>query len=155
MNIAMTIDGVLRQQLGAGPIAAGIQLYHNLYANNRLMLMSLHREVDDVWLQDQDLTGYALLKQIDKRDLADGTLTYTIGQLRSAGPLQLVIAADPSQLTPLFTQGLTVVSWFSPEYARPNWRPDFEGTPRPWDTLVDEVNRQRTLKRVSPPQEER
>jgi hypothetical protein len=89
---------------------------------------------------------FTLLKQIDLRDIVDGTLTNTVGQLRSTSSIQLVVGADPGPLAHLVSQGVTVAAFLSAEFARPNWRPDYDETPRTWDALVEEVGYQRAMK---------
>lgn len=153
MNVAIVIDGVLRQPHGGGPIPAGIGLYRGLCEADRVMLLSTNREDDDRWLYEEGLSMFTLLKQIDVRDMADGTLTNTIGQLRTAGPLQLVIGADPAALAHLVQQGITVSAFLSAEFARPHWRPDYDESPNSWDFLVSQVDLQRSLKQHRKPLE--
>lgn len=146
MNVIMVVEGVLRQPVGGGPIPAGVALYRGLVEHTSVMLLSTDHEEDQRWLREEGLDGYNLLRQIHEFDQISNTIIRTVGRLRSTGPIALVIGADPTALEELASRGITVCVFLSAEYARPNWRPDFEDAPRAWDCLVEEVAHQRALK---------
>jgi hypothetical protein len=57
-----------------------------------------------------------------------------------------VVCADMDACAALFARGYTVLPFLSPTYARPSWRPDWDGAPRPWEQLQREVAIQRAHK---------
>lgn len=147
MNVALIVEGVLKSPVSEAPIQVGTGLYHALIkVEHRLHLLSENRdELLEDWLKHTYLPGYITLTQIHPLDQEERTLHRSLGALRTTGPVDLVIAADPEWCADAFARGYTVMPFLSPSYARPHWRPDYDATPRSWDLLDAEVHRQRVL----------
>lgn len=147
MNIVLVVEGTLKSPVSEAPIVAGVGLYKALVeVEHRLFLLC--EQLDEVlrdWLKYNCLPGFVGLAQIQAADLQDATLHRTLGRLRITGPVDLVIDADPGRCADSFRHGYTVLPFLAPAYARPQWRPDHDASPRPWDVLEAEVRRQRAL----------
>jgi hypothetical protein len=156
MNIALVIEGVLKAPHSEAFIPAGVGIYKALTeVEHRLFLLT--ERLDHVlrdWLRTSYIPGYIGLAQIDAADLLDGTLHRSLGKLRATGPVDLVIDADIRRSADAFRHGYTVMPMLAPAYLRPAWRPDYDGTPKPWDELDAEVQRQRALRLVTQATEE-
>lgn len=143
----MLVEGVLKAPTSEAVIPAGNGLYRALVeVEHRLFLLTENRDklLDD-WLKYNYLPGYIRLEQIDELDQVDGTLHRTLGKLRVSGAVDLVVDPDPARCADSYGRGYTVLPFLSPSYARPNWRPDHDTTPRMWSALEAEVTRQRAM----------
>ncbi|MDJ0463197.1 hypothetical protein [Streptomyces sp. H27-C3] len=148
MNIAMTIDGALRNPTTDGVIPLGGTLYHALTAQHSLYLLS--DELDYLrtqnWLRLNSLTRH--MRVIQPRRPNDWrTATQlrldAIGYLTGTGTkVDLIIEPDPAITAELLGLGHPVATLSLPHFAKPQWRPDYTQSPRPWDALVDEVETQ-------------
>jgi hypothetical protein len=62
--------------------------------------------------------------------------------------IDLVVEPDPEIAAALLRNGITVVPLLVPQFARPEFRPDWDGSAVPWDTLVNEIDAQRSLRGI-------
>jgi hypothetical protein len=146
VNIVMVIAGVLRSRIGSAPIPAGVGLYRAFVEPHRVMLISDHHTDDEQWLRGEGLTGHVLLQPIEMLDALTGGYLRTARKLRALGPVDLVISDDPGALGDLLGNGFTISPLLTPAYARPQWRPDWDGDVRSWDSMLTEVELQRRHK---------
>lgn len=154
MNIAMVVDGVLHGRHGA-PLPAGVGLYRSLATDNRILLISDNVEADTQFLLQEGLTDYAGIHPFDPLDLPRGTIVRTLSRIRTRGLLSLVVSADPSHCRQAFTGGYSALLFMAPAWTRPAWHPDYDGSPRPWDELVEEVVAHKAAEaRKAPPDDE-
>jgi len=147
MNIALVIEGIMKSPVSEAPIPTGIALYKALVdVEHRLFLLTENRDALLLdWLKFMYLPGYIGLEEIDQVDQISGTLHRSLNKLRVTGPVDLVIDPDPARCADTFEHGYTVMPMLIPAFARPHWRPDYNATPRPWQQLEIEVQRQREL----------
>lgn len=143
----MVVEGVLKSLVGDAPITEGVGLYKALSGlDHRLMLVTVHDRTElREWLRHQQLRGHIHFNRANPLDVEQHTLLRTLAEIRATGPVDLYIDADPGRCAAAFAHGYTVVPFLVPAFARPNWRPDWTGTPRPWQELDAEVRRQREL----------
>jgi len=134
----MVVDGVLHGRHGA-PIPMGVALYRALAGENRILLIGDDVEADRQFLLQEGLTGYAGLHPYDPLDVPRGTLLRTLSVIRNRGPISLVVSADPAHCREAFKTGYSAMLFMVPAWTRPAWHPDYDGSPRPWDELVEEV----------------
>jgi DNA-binding transcriptional ArsR family regulator len=147
MHIAMLIEGVLKSPASEASIQTGMHLYHAfIEVEHRLHLIA--EDLDEVtrdWLKYTFIPGYITLSAVEPLDMAQRTLHRTLGKLRATGAIDLVIDPDPVRAADSYRRGYSVMPLLIPAYARPHWRPDYDETPRPWDELATEVDRQKLL----------
>lgn len=143
----IVVEGVLRQQVGDGTIPSGIRLYSGL---SQIMKVALISDDDEEsvkrWLRLNGLKDHPQLVARAPMDHPDATVKRLkqLGVLRSFGcNIEFVVEPDPAVATVLLEHGFPVFAALHPQYSRPEFRPDFEGTVVPWDSLVAEVDRQR------------
>lgn len=148
MSIALlAIDGVLRDA-GGLPLRDGVVLYESLCLSYRVVLASSNPERDDLWLRAEGLRSHQEVVGIPPAFLR-GTTGLRRAQaealLGSGGAVSLVVDADPQVVLEATERGLVSVLYVHPKFSRPEWRPDRDQTPRPWDDLVAEIERQSAL----------
>lgn len=159
MLVAITLEGVLRAPLGGGPVPEGVELYHALISTHRVavVLDDVDRDGAALWLKKEGLQDYVALhpQRLVDRDMLGferGTnLPPRCSQyrrLRAQGGLTLVVDPDPLAIKGAMEMGITGMLFAHPKIARPEFRPDHDRQPRPWDEMVAEVEYQRT---VEPP----
>lgn len=147
VNIVITVDGVLKHPDSDSPINEGLTFYRALIeTKHRVILLteSLSKPAIE-WLRHQRAEGFVKIYGIDPADLEQGTLLRTLARVRHTGRVDLLIDPDPGRCAKAFAAGYTVMPLLSPSFARPHWRPDYESTPRPWEELDAEVQRQRQI----------
>ncbi|GHB52851.1 hypothetical protein GCM10010331_45620 [Streptomyces xanthochromogenes] len=148
MNIALTINGVLRNPETHGVIPVGNTLYQALVAQHSVYLLSDDLDIDRTqrWLTIHNLTRHTRI--IQPRTHAEWRTDTqlrldAVGSVTSTGTkVDLVIEPDPAISAELLALGYPVATLTLPYFAKPEWRPDYNQTPRPWDALVDEVEAQ-------------
>ena len=141
--VAIALDGVLRAPVGGTPIPEGVNLYQALVGSYRICVV-LDGEtsvLDALWLRKEGLRDYVQLHE--QRPLDDRLMQYR--RLQATGPVELVVDPDPVAVAGAMELGITAMLFGHPRTTRPEWRPDYEHTPRPWDTLVQHVDKTRLL----------
>ncbi len=137
-SVAITIDDVLRKADGH-PLPEGIRLYKTLADMYNLVLLSDDQEENeflDEFLRVEALDAHS---QISYRlDMYQGSPRVAqVQRLRNAGfALDFVIEPDPEKSARLMMAGFNVLHFMHRQYARPDWRPDYERADNSWDTLV-------------------
>lgn len=141
--VAIRLDGVLRAPVGARPIPEGFSLYHALVTTYRVcvVLDVYGTAADALWLRKEGMTGFAQLHA--RRPLDDHETQYR--RLQALGPVELVVDSDPAAVSAAMDLGITAMLFGHPRASRPEWRPDYERTPKPWDALVERVEQQRLV----------
>lgn len=147
MNIVLSIDGVLRSETGE-LIPDGLIMYRSLKTVGRIIFLTEEdRQRIDVWLMMHNLSDYDDL--LDASVLIDPAENLRLRQMsvaRSKGPVSMYIDANPAYVAEALRRGMTSLLFCSPQYARPEFRPDAPKGVRPWDELVAERTRQQALK---------
>lgn len=141
----MVVEHVLRTSGSDGHIDTGYALYQSLAPNAQLYLLT--HEFDEgeltTWLQKRRLSGHlAVMKShapgpAGRLDALERVRSFRIG---------LVIEPDPECAAAEITAGWSTLLHTSAAYTQPRWRPDYTGTPRPWDQLTAAIERQESLR---------
>lgn len=144
MLVAIALEGVLRAPIGSGPIPEGLELYRSLVTTQRVavVLDDLDQPGAALWLKKEGLADYVMLhpmRPVDEDRVAQ------LRRLRALGGVSMVIDPDPQAVAGAMKMGITGLLFAQPKVARPEFRPDFEREPRPWDSMVAEVEFQRTV----------
>lgn len=147
MNIVLSLDGVLRSDTGE-LIVNGLYAYRGFKVIGRVILLTeMERQKAEVWMMMHNLSDYDDL--IDESVSVDPAEVLRFRQMevaRSKGPVDLYVDASPAYVAEALRRGMTSLLFSSPEYARPEFRPDAPKGVRQWDDLVAERNRQQALK---------
>lgn len=151
MNIAIFIDGILRGGFGQ-PLANGTALFKTLADGHRLLLIGRDEEADKRWLSEEGLTGYAVISPIHPLDVEEQAIARTLTGLRSRGPVDMVLTADPDHARQVYALGCEVFLFVSRTSSHPSWRPDARKQgPTPWEAFLSEVRNQRRAAAAIPP----
>lgn len=144
-TIAITVDGVLRKPVGGQIIQAGKDLYFGLASRTKVVLFSdTQSEMEDeelaYWLRVEGMHQHGDIYYLPSMARLWSVEDQRVWQARQVGfDLQLVIEPDPSVSAVLFHNGFTTLTYSSPSYSMPHWRPDYEHKPRSWDELSQQV----------------
>lgn len=141
----MVIDGVIRKPVSASPMTEGLLLYHGLSAVCALVLISDSPEWEtEEWLLTTGLTAHASVVYTEPLD----TRVMQVNRLKRMGyNLEMVVDPSPSNVLSLIREGYNCVQFIHAAYSIPAWRPDYEGSVRPWEDLAREVTAQAIAKR--------
>lgn len=141
----LAIDDVLcrgEPRQGARPIDEGLALYHALKLVYRLALVTLHDPA--LFLAGNGFTDHVIVLQ-------DGNRRGQLTVLRNSGhDVRLYVDADPGMCAYALSVGIACLHFAQPAYLRPEWRPDYQISPRPWDEIDNEVRRQQRLRAKEP-----
>ncbi|MEU0213684.1 hypothetical protein ABZ281_00700 [Streptomyces sp. NPDC006265] len=145
----MVVEGVLRVPDGEGHYDTGWSLYQALAKNSRLYLLSATwtEEQCALWLAKRQLRGHiGYLHQ---------TIPGAAGRLEALDRVRswhigLVLEPNPSIAAALLRAGWNTAVLTHSAYTQPQWRPDYDGTPRRWDDLTGEIERQTALRLTDP-----
>ena len=149
MNTVISMDGVLRGDTG-DLIIDGLMVYRAFKVLGRVTLITeIPRNMSEVWLIMHGMPDFD--------DLLDGSVALDpkeplkyrqIATIRSHGSIGMYIDADPSVVAEAMRLGIPTLLYSSPQYTRPEFRPDAPKGVRKWDDLVSERNRQQAMKAV-------
>lgn len=152
-QIAITLDGVFRRITDQNVVNPnGIMLFEGLKQFGRVTFLAdgFTRDLAQIehFLKINRISGYV---GIDLSVLSDGgsivdRRLVQINRLRRNGPVSIVIEPDPKVAAGLLAEGIPTLLYLHPQYSVPSWRPDYNGSPRRWDDLVAETDRQNTLR---------
>lgn len=146
MNIAMSLDGVIRSDTG-DLIPNGLIVYRGFHSLGRVILLTeLDRTRAEAWCVLHNMSDYDDL--IDDSVTVDPHEPLRIRQLhvaRSKGPIDFYVDASPRWAAEAFRMGMTSMLFSHPSYARPEFRPDAPKGVRPWDELIAERTRQQAM----------
>jgi hypothetical protein len=146
MYIFVELDGVVKDQNDT-PIPTGVLMVSTLTVYNRLTyLTSGTREDAQRWLNVNKIVDFDNI--IDKRvSLVEEPLSERqIKYARSQGPIELLITANPATWKFAFELGIPVVLFASPDYTRPEFRPDAPKRQRSWDEIERAIKAQNELR---------
>lgn len=147
MNIVLSLDGVLRSDTG-DLVTDGLFMYRSMKVLGRVILLtSMDRQMAEVWLMMHNMSDYDEL--IDSSVALDPSEKLRHRQLavaRTRGEITMYVDADPSMVAESLRLGITSLLFSSPQYSRPEFRPDAPKGVRRWDDLVGERTRQQALK---------
>ena len=154
--VAITLEGVLRAPLGGAPIPEGFNLYQALVSTYRVavVLDDEEQELAGLWLRKEGMRDFVQL--VPQRAVDRAMLGFDKGtnkpprlsqyrRLRGTGGIELVVDPDPAAVAGAMEMGVTAVLFGHPRIARPEFREDYEREPRPWASLVEQVEYQRTV----------
>lgn len=152
-SVAITIEGVIQKNVSSAPIPMGIALYHSLVQNfNVLLITSMTQKEADRWLGLEALTRHAAIEYNEGKNkfLQDGPKRLAqLASLRGRGyHIDMVIEPSPSVSALLIANGFSTMTFTHSQYALPQWRPDYEGKPRPWAVLEAEATRVAELRHL-------
>jgi hypothetical protein len=151
------VEGVLAQVFStlsaAKPINDSLFLYEGLRQHWKIALVTAAATDPDEarhWLKLHSFVKFDHLECMPSRHrlvplqwLTDDT----IDGYRSRGwEIGLYVSADPSVVKLSLVRGVPGMLMTHPLYMRPEHRPDATLEPRPWDTLVQEINQQQEMK---------
>ena len=159
-SVAIAVEGVIRKFVGGAPIPQGVMLYYALATRAKVVLLTGEREGEglDWWLKTEGLNEHVKVfySDIVLADLSDGG--ERLAQLSAARQLRydvdLVIEPDPLVSAQLLVAGYNTLTFTHAEYSVPAWRPDTKVEIRPWDQLVEQVERESYLRATDPRKEE-
>jgi hypothetical protein len=145
----MVLEGVLRIAGSEAHYETGFALYQALALNSRLYLLSHEWTEEQMtpWMRQRGLTGHLAYLHAPIAG-PEGRLD-ALRRIRS-WRISLVVEPDPLCASAEFADGWNTLLHTHAAYSRPEWRPDFQGSPRPWDALTREIERQQ-LMRISDP----
>jgi hypothetical protein len=141
--VAIAIDGVLRREIGYEPVPEGIALYRNLVLGWNVVLLG-DRDNPEYAAEVEHFLQVEQLREHSRVSYGDTSSVYLPGRrarqvqrLRNSGlSLVFVVEADPHNSARIFDLGVNVLHFMHAQYARPDWRPDFEHSVEAWDQLV-------------------
>ncbi|MFI9271823.1 hypothetical protein ACIGXM_14050 [Kitasatospora sp. NPDC052896] len=145
LTVVMVLEGVLRMGGSDAQIETGWALYQALARNSRLYVLSHEWPEDEMstWMRQRNLTGH--LAYLHSPDPGPQGRLDTLRRIRS-WRVSLVIEPDPSCAAAEIADGWNTLLHTHALYTRPEWRPDHTGSPRPWDALTEEIERQQTMR---------
>lgn len=149
-TIAITVDGVLRAEVGQTMIPAGKFMTLALADDFNIALLLDDDKINHLegWLLSEGfpITRYLLGKEVGDPDGGQGR-ALQLQRLATMGcAIEAVIEPDPEISAHLMGQGYTVLHYMHPTYSRPEFRPDWDGSIRPWDQIEAEAIRLRALR---------
>lgn len=133
----VALDGVLRTEVG-DPIAEGVKLFRILAENYRVIIVSDHSpELTEHWLRANLIVGYG--------DIYDSRYFFKGQDLRarqldialSQGKVDLFVDPDADRCAYALSKGVPTMLFAAPKFVRRS------RDIRPWQDLMDEVERQR------------
>ncbi|MFV0135437.1 hypothetical protein ACLGIH_19835 [Streptomyces sp. HMX87] len=145
----MVVEGILRTPAGEGHYDTGWSLYQALAKNSRLYLLS-HTWTEQqcaLWLAKRHLTGH--LDFLHQPTPGPAGRLEVLNRVRS-WRIGLVLEPDPTCAAAELDDGWNTALITHAAYTQPQWRPDYPGTPRPWDDLTTAVERQTELRLTDP-----
>ncbi|MFE2539112.1 hypothetical protein [Actinacidiphila glaucinigra] len=149
----MIVEGVLRTPDAEAHYDTGWGLYHALAKNSRLYLLShTWTEQDNaLWLAKRHLSGH--LAYLHQPTPGPAGRLETLERIRS-WRISLVLEPDPSCAAAELTAGWNTSLFTHAAYTQPQWRPDYNAAPRPWDDLAQAIERQDRLRLTDPRHQE-
>jgi len=137
----MFIDGVLRTHTHT-PIYQGLGLYRLLAENNRVLLISSNKEVDDVWLRQHKINKIDDLIGRDIPSMTDNAEFRQVEYCRGQGPVEMVITSNPVLAKDLLEVGITTMVFLQPSYVKEEFRPDSRVGRKSWEDISTEIANQ-------------
>jgi hypothetical protein len=135
------------------PIPVGISLYHSLASVFNVVLVSDgEQKIVDSWLDLEGLNKHGTVVYsdflLDQKSVQERRYEQ-IHSLRARGfAVTVVVEPDPVVASYLLANGYSVLNFLHSSYALPQWRPDYEKRQKPWNQIVEEVNKQAELRAI-------
>lgn len=145
----MVVEGILRTPTGEGHYDTGWSLYQALAKNSRLYLLS-HSWTEEqcaLWLAKRHLHGH--INYLHQAVPGPAGRLEALDRLRS-WRIGLVLEPDPSCAAAELWAGWNTALITHAAYTQPQWRPDYDASPRPWDDLSEAIERQTALRLTDP-----
>lgn len=157
-TVVVELEGVLCKGLPPNdpPVYVGLQMYHGLATQFRLVLDSVHDDITDIehWCQMNGLKRHTLvLHREAHQDYASDVVLRRIhlGEWRSQGfDVALWLTQDPAVARAMMHAGVPTLLMAHPRFSRPEHRPDYEASVRPWAEIEDEITEQSRLRETVP-----
>lgn len=156
-TVVIELEGVLCKGSppNGAPVWSGIQVYHALATQFRLVVDSAHDDITDIehWLKVNNLSRHTLVLQ---REVSDPTASLGLREAHRAEwrahgfDIALWLTSDPQVAASMMKAGITTLLFAHPQFARPEHRPDHESTLRTWDAIEEEVTAQLALREQAP-----
>lgn len=143
--IAIALDGFMRTHAKV-PIPHAQKMFSFLTRTFPTAVLA-NGSVDEAerWLATRFTKEYVTLLGDEVVTRQGETLRQAqVSELRTQGPLELVIDPDPSTVAWLISTGTPALLYASPTYSRPEFRPDNDRR-RTWDEIQAELDRQESL----------
>jgi hypothetical protein len=156
------VEGVLGEHdstRGFHPLPEGLKLLGALRSGYKIILSSLKSSPESVehWLtlngiNQGQLYETVLLREHVWADQDDAGLRIVhLTDLRARGwGVTLMVDSNPQVIARAVHLGFTGLLWATPTYYRPEFQPGSKQTPRPWQEIEQETERQLELKRTDP-----
>lgn len=145
VSILIFADDVIRNPRDQSPITPGIALYKSLNETNRVLVIAENREKTEIWMKTHNIAKRLddIVQLVD--DPARETKLSTVDFIRSKTKITAVVTADSDLTKQLLEQGITVLVFLNPKYARPEFRPDGREGVKSWNAIVEELDKQQGL----------
>lgn len=146
MNIALSLDGVLRGPTG-DLVHKGLLVYRAFKSVGRVVLLTgLERAQAEGWLLINNINDYDdLIDASVALDPEEGIRHRQLLVCQAKGPVSVYVEADPDWASTGLRLGITTLLFAESEYSHYLFRPDAPKTVRPWDEIVAERTRQQVL----------
>lgn len=142
MSVVITVEGVLRKNTDGQEIPLGVDWVRTLASlRDGLRIFLTERDPADteVWLAAKGITFDLVVRKTGDRLTQMRDLLFHWGYV-----VDYCVEPDPAIVVQLLREGYTVLGFFHPYYAKPEWRPDYDETVRPWDDLVRQAREDST-----------
>ena len=153
-TFVIVLDGVLRKVGTDAPNLQGTALYHSLASTSRVAVFCGPDRAKAEWfLRTNGMSKHAHLVPEDEAisPVNSGRRMGQITYLRSQSTnVEFVVEPDPDIAADLLRNGVPTLVYLHPQYTEPAFRPDYDGTPTPWQSLVDEVAHQIDMRTKNP-----
>jgi hypothetical protein len=154
MLVVLSIEGVLSKSPDLRtepPSIVGKVLFESLKDRHRVLLLSVGNDVELVrsWLLKERFKNYASVQCMPKNTALSvpAWKASVVREMLSEGwDIAMFIDSDPKAVQSVFLEGVPSLLVASPQYARPEWRPDSERHIKPWDDLVSIIEKESLAK---------
>lgn len=149
--ILIEVEGVLRSPTGQ-TITEGMALYRGLCSTGRvgLVLDSLSVAKADHWLKVEGMRSHVELIEADLRYMGVELRRYQMDRARSRDSWVVLIDSQPDNIAAALEMGITGLLFTKPAYLRPEFRPDFDKTVKPWAEIQEELQHQEDIIALDP-----
>lgn len=146
MNTVLSLDSVLRSDTGE-LILTGIPVYRAFKAVGRVTLLtSMPQQSAEVWCMVHKLNNYDdLIDNSVALDFEEELKFRQLSVARTKGSIDLYVDGDPGVVAEAMRRGIPSLLFSTPQYIRPEFRPDAPKKIRRWDDLIAERNRQQAM----------
>lgn len=145
-HIAIVVEGILKQPNNEAPIISGLLLYKSLVKTHRISLIfdGAGKNIIHHWLLKNGIvehTGEIYVETTDPTEIGPRRIAQ-VQRLTRNGPLAMVIESDVEAAVSLLEKQIPTLLYLHPSFTHHEHRPDYKGSPKPWNDVVDELKRQ-------------